>query len=262
MPERAFVREHTPRPGETHLPGAHAPEAHLHAHQHEDTEPGAGRARLAAPRALWLALALALIAWQAAAGRPGVAAVLAAALLPLLALPRRAGPAWLLCVLAPLLGVAGLAGVYPAIAGQARRWSVRAALAALGYWWLLLAEPLLARKLWLGLHGGTPPRASWEASLDSGAVHVVAPLLGPGLLLGALLWALAAAALPWIVRGRHAALDIVAATVWAAAIVAAEPLIDAGGAAGAAHTHPRGAVLGGVLAGVLAVAARALRGPV
>jgi len=188
--------------------------------------------------------------------------VLAAALLPLLALPRRAGPAWLACALAPLLGAAGIAGAYPAIAGQARRWSVRAALGALGYWWLMLAEPLLAHRLWLGPHAGTPPRASWEGSLDSGAIHVVGPLLGAGLVFGALLWALAAAVLPWIVRGRNAALDIVAATAWAAALVVAEPLLDAGATAAGAHVQPRGAVLGGVLAGVLAVAARAVRGPV
>jgi hypothetical protein len=80
-----------------------------------------------------------------------------------------------------------------------------------------------------------------------------------GVLLGALLWALAATVLPWIVRGSSAALDIVAATVWSAALVSAAPMLDAGLSA---HASPRGAVLGGVLGGILAVAARALRGPV
>jgi len=64
------------------------------------------------------------------------------------------------------------------------------------------------------------------------------------------------------VRGRHAALDVVAATTWTAFIAAAAPLLDAGLSAHAAHPSPRGAVLGAVLAAVLAVAARALRGPV
>jgi len=216
----------------------------------------------ALPRLLWLGCALALVVWQLAAGRPGAALLAAAALLPLLALPSRAGPGWLVCLLAPALGLLGLAGAYPAIAGQARRWRARAALAALGYWWLLLAEPLADRRLWLGVAGGTPARATWEGSLSPAAVHVVGPLLGVGLLLGAALWVLAAVVLPWLVRGRSAALDVVAATVWSAALVTAAPMLDAGLPAHGAPASPRGAVLGGVLGGVLAVAARALRGPV
>jgi eukaryotic-like serine/threonine-protein kinase len=217
---------------------------------------------VALPRLVWLACAVLLVGWQAAVGRPGVALLLLAALIPLLALPRRAGPAWLTGGLAPALGVLGLAGAFPAIAGQARRWSARAALAALGYWWLTLAQPLLAMRLWLGSAPGAPARTAWEGSLSSAAVHVVGPLFTLGVLLGALLWALGAVVLPWIVRGHSAALDVVAATVWSAAIVASAPLVDSGLGAHAAHPSPRGAVLGGVLGGALAVAARALRGPV
>jgi len=94
------------------------------------------------------------------------------------------------------------------------------------------------------------------------AAHVIAPLLTFGVLLGALLWALAAAVLPWIVRGRSAALDVIAVSVWSAAIAAAAPALDAGLSAHAAHPSPRGAVLGALLGAVVAVAARALRGPV
>ena len=158
--------------------------------------------------------------------------------------------------------MAGLAGAYPALAGQAGRWRMRAAYGALGYWWLALAEPLLGRHLWLGPLAGTPARSVWEGSLNHAAVDVIGPLLSLGVLLGAALWAGAAALLPLIVRGRSAALDIVAATVWSAAIVAAEPIIDRGLSAQAAQASPRGAILGAVLGGVLAVAARALRGPV
>ena len=43
----------------------------------------------------------------------------------------------------PLLGLATLAGAYPALAGRARGWFTRAALGALGAWWALLAAPLL-----------------------------------------------------------------------------------------------------------------------
>ena len=225
----------------------------------DDQRARAGVRRLRLPRALWLGSALALAAWQAFAGRPGVALIVLAAAAPLVALPRRAGVGWMSCALAPVLGLAGLAGAFPAIAGQARRWSERAALGALGYWWLVLSEPLLARRLWLGEPAGTPARAAWEGSPGSAAVHVVGPMLSLGVLLGAALWAGGAVALPWVVRGRRAALDVVAATVWAAVLAATAPLLDGGASV---HAAPRGAVLGAILGAGLAVAARALRGPV
>ena len=230
-------------------------------------EPARRPARRGLPRLLWLAAAMALCIWQASAGRPGVALLALAALLPIAALPigrrDRAGTGgWLACALAPALGASGLAGAFPAIAGQAARWRMRAALGALGYWWLLLAEPLLDRHLWLGPAAGTPPRPSWEGSLTATAVHVLGPLLSLGVLLGAALWASAAILLPLLVRGQNAALDALAAVVWSAAIVVAAPLLDSGLAAHASHPNPRGAILGAVLGGAVAVAARALRGPV
>jgi hypothetical protein len=156
----------------------------------------------------------------------------------------------------------GLAGAFPALAGQAATTRARAGLAALGYWWLLLAQPLVGRRLWLWPHETPVPQAAtWSGSLTGTATHVLRPLLVVGTLEGAALWALAAAVLPWVVRGRSAALDIVAATVWAAALASAEGLLD-GGSLHAAHTAPHGAILGAVLCGALAVCARALRGPV
>jgi hypothetical protein len=68
--------------------------------------------------------------------------------------------------------------------------------------------------------------------------------------------------LPWIVRGASAAIDIVAATAWSAALLSAVPVVRAVAAGHAVQASPRGAVLGAVLGGVIAVAARALRGPV
>jgi hypothetical protein len=223
--------------------------------------------RIRLPRGVWGAGAAAVILWQAFAGRPGVALLLLAGLAPLAALPaeREDGPlgaGWLGCALAPVLGLAGLAGAFPAIAGQASRWRDRAALAALGYWWLALAAPLLGRRLWLTESAHTPARAAWEGSLSLTASHVIAPLLALGVLLGVLLWALGAAMLPWIVRGRSAALDVVAVTVWSAALVAFAPVVDAGLSAHAAHPSPRGAVLGAIVGALVAVGARALRGPV
>jgi hypothetical protein len=245
--------------------GAHLQE--LRAISQAAGEPAQRTPRRGLPRAVWLVGALALAVWQTAAGRPGVGLLGLVALLPVVLLPigrrDRAGTGgWLACALAPVLGTIGLAGAFPAIAGQAPRWRMRAALGALGYWWLALAEPLLARHLWLGPAAGTPPRTVWEGSLSSTAVHVIGPLLSTGLLLGAALWAAGAALLPLLVRGRNAALDVVAAVVWAAALAAAAPSLGAGLVGHAAHATPRGAIVGAVLGAALAVAARALRGPV
>jgi hypothetical protein len=216
----------------------------------------------ALPRVMALACGAAVIVWEAWAGRPGVALLMLAAVFPLLAVPSPVRRGWPLAGLAPLLGLVGLAGAYPAVAGQAARWRNRAALGALGYWWLTLAEPLLSRQLWLGEPAGTPPRAVWEGSVSSAALHVVGPALALGVLLGAALWALAAVLLPLIVRGRSAALDVLAATVWSAGLVAAAPALDSGTLLGGAHAGGRGAILGAVFGALLAVAARALRGPV
>ncbi|HYM45763.1 MAG TPA: serine/threonine-protein kinase [Solirubrobacteraceae bacterium] len=223
--------------------------------------------RFAPPRAIWLGGVLAVAAWQAVSGRPGLALLLLALAAPLLFLGRRPGAGLLAGALAPLLGLVGLAGAYPALAGQAARWSRRAALGALGYFWLILSEPLLAggspaTHLWLGPPSGTPPRAIWEHSLDAAAMHVLAPALTLSLVLGAALWAAGAAVLPWIVRGRNAVLDTVLAVTWSAALCAAAPVLDAGLSSDTPLLHPRGAVLGAVLGGAVAIAARALRGPV
>jgi hypothetical protein len=230
--------------------------------------------RLALPRGVWIGGAAAAIVWEAWSGRGGVALLLLAALAPLAALSsersREAGPeggrvagaGLFAAALAPILGLAGLAGAFPAVAGQASRWRTRAALGALGYWWLTLSEPLLSRRLWLGMPAGTPPHAAWEGSLSSAAVHVVGPMLSLGVLLGAALWGAGAVCLPWIVRGRRAALDVVAVTTWSAGLAAAAPMLDRGISSAAAHPSPRGAVLGAVLGAVFAVAARAMRGPV
>jgi serine/threonine protein kinase len=233
----------------------------------DEHEQAARSRRIRLPRAVWLAFALIVIGWQVFAGRSGVALLVLAALLPLVVAPaegpsRRVGAGWLVCALAPALGVAGLAGAFPALVGQASRWRDRAWFAALGYWWLVLAGPLLDRQLWLAQPSHAPARAVWEGSLSTTATHVIAPLLVLGTLLGALLWGVAGVVLPWIVRGRSAALDLVAVTIWSAAIAAAAPALDAGLSAHVSHPNPRGAVLGAILGAVLAVAARALRGPV
>jgi hypothetical protein len=165
-------------------------------------------------------------------------------------------------VLAPVLGLAGLAGAFPALAGQRATWRARAALAVLSFWWLALAEPLLVRRLWLGPPAGVSPRGVWEASFGKAATDVVGAALTPELLIGAAVWALAATILPWIVRGSSAALDVAAAVGWTVALLAATPLLERALLSHASGPSPHGALIGAVLGCALAVGARALRGPV
>jgi serine/threonine protein kinase len=283
VPERLPAPERVPVPEPPAVPERHSVRAR---EVSIDEEPSTGSARrgiarrAVLPRRVWLACALAAIVWQSWVGHPGAALLAFAAFLPLVVAPshrrrghtaRRTeshragsagtGPGWWAGTLAPVLGIAGLAGAFPAIAGQATAWRKRATLGALGYWWLTLAEPLFARHLWLGEPPGTPARAVWEGSLSSTAVHVIGPMLSLGVLFGATLWATGSVLLPWLVRGRSAVLDVVAATTWSAAIATAAPVLDSG-LFSHAHPSPRGAVLGAILGGTLAVAARALRGPV
>jgi hypothetical protein len=223
--------------------------------------------RLPVPRAVWAGCVIAAASWQVASARPGIALLLLIAAAPLLLLGPRPGVGWLTAGLAPLLGLVGLAGAYPALAGQVSHWSRRAALGALGYWWLALAEPLLGgglygTRLWLSPPDAATPRAVWEGSLHGAAIHVIGPMLTLGLLSGAALWAAAAAVLPLIVRGASAILDTLAAVILSTALLVATPYFDAGLSAGVALPQPRGAVLGAVTGAAIAIAGRALRGPV
>ena len=203
---------------------------------------GAALAVLLAPRLGWIAMACALVAW---AGGP-TALVIALAAAPTVVLLRRAGTLWSVPAGAPLMGLAGLAGAWPALAAQATRPWQRAALGALGGWWLALAEVLTGDRLALG----APPGAALDAKhLD--------PLLTSGALALVGLWAVAALALPVVVRGRALAADVVGATVWAAALGSATQAV-----ADTLSWQPtmRGLVAGAVVAGGLAVAFAASRG--
>ncbi|HEY6762721.1 MAG TPA: hypothetical protein VI318_24680, partial [Baekduia sp.] len=189
------------------------------------------------PRITWIAVATSITVWLATAA-PDRAWLAAAAALPILLLLRRASPAtWSLPALAPVLGLATVVGAFPAVAGRAANdlWT-RAALGALGAWLTLLAEPVLHRTLLLG----APDNDGGAHALQAIATAPAIALVG--------LWAVAAAVLPLLVRGRILAVDLVAATGWAAALAAASQA-----AIGAA---PRGLVVGAVAAGVLAVVPR------
>ncbi len=215
----------------------------------------AGLAVLVLPRLAWLATAAVLLAWLAAAA-PGIALLVLFAVAPVpLLLPRR-GEAWSLPAGAALLGVLGLAVAWPALAGQARRASTRAALGALGGLWLVLAETLTSDRLLTGQPRDVLAVDTWQGSVVDAVTGALAPLLSGGTLAFAALWALAAALLPLLVRGRSAALDIVAAAGWAATLAAATQALSRA----LVLESPRGLVLGALAAGAVAVAARAARG--
>jgi hypothetical protein len=223
----------------------------------------AGAAGLVAvlPRAGWLMCAALLTIWLAATGAAGTAVVVGAAGLAVVLLLRGApGSLWSLPVLAPVLGALGIAGAWPAIAGQARRPLWRAALGALGFWWLALAEPLVGRTLLLGPAPHTQPRRAWEGSAGDAFQHVLGPLLSGGALAIALLWAGGALLLPLLVRGRSAAVDAVGATVWAAGLAAATQAIARALAWPGGAPVARGVVAGAIAAGLVAVVACASRG--
>jgi hypothetical protein len=202
------------------------------------------------PRAGWLLAAVATLG-VVAAERPGAALLGAAALAPVPPLLYRRGALWSVPAVAPLLGLASLAGAYPALVGHARGALTRAALGALGAWWALLAAPLLGRETLGGVDSFVLP-ANAQRALDD----VLAPLVTGGALLYAAVWALAALVLPWLVRGRWLSLDIVAACAWAAALGAS----TAATAEFIGGPEPRGVVLGAAMAGLLAVGVPHLRG--
>ncbi|MCD6725676.1 MAG: hypothetical protein LT070_00335, partial [Solirubrobacteraceae bacterium] len=209
----------------------------------------------ALPRVGWLLSVLAAVVSLAIAGSPGSALLVSAAALPCVLLMR--SPAlWSAPLLAVLLGLGGLALAWVALAGQASGWLRRASLGALGLWWLTLAELLTGRALLFTAPPAGAPPAGWERSLAAAGGDVLTPLVSGPTLAACALWALAAAVLPWLVRGSRLAFDLVAAAAWTAAVAA--------GTAAIAAVELRGALAGAVLAAALALAgatARAARAP-
>jgi eukaryotic-like serine/threonine-protein kinase len=235
--------------------------------------PAAARRKLwlpALPRLAWTVAVLVLLGWQLGAGRSGLALLLAAGALPLLlAMPRRASVAWLAGALAPLLGLAGLAAAFPALASFPSSARTRAWLGALGYWWLCLAEVGLGRGLApaLSFSAGFPSanagaawrRPGWESSISS-AAHAIGPLLSPAMLAGAAVWALGAVLAPMLVRGAGVALDAPLAGLWTAAMLAGPGLLAGILMSGAADPAPPASAIVGALLGALLLLAGALSG--
>ena len=188
----------------------------------------AASATLLLPRLGWLAAVAFACATTAIQGHDGLALVLAAAAAaPIVALPVTP-TAWPLAAAAPALGLvgpAGLAGAWPALAGLARTPWRRAALAASGWLWLLAAGALARTHAPRhGLYVPNPPgpaRHVWSDSLGATVHHLLPAYVHTGVLLGAAAWALAAVLVPYLIRGRSTIGDAVRMLVWSAATVAA-----------------------------------------
>jgi hypothetical protein len=212
----------------------------------------AGAAALLLPRLGWGVLAIALAVLALSQHLPGAAGMIAIAFLLPLALSPAAPTTWPLSAGAPALGLIGLAGAWPAVAGRAATPWRRATLGAIGWVWLLLASAIAGKALYLPLVPGTAPPHAWMSSLSATVDHLLRPEISAGVLAPAVVWALAAVVLPWLVRGTSLVLDAGRVVIWAAVVVSAT-----GAAIAAVHGSDVGAAPSAVL-GALACAAVAL----
>jgi eukaryotic-like serine/threonine-protein kinase len=216
------------------------------------------------PRAGWMLAAAALVLALAVgpAPRPGAALLVAALAAGPPLLLRSDGRSWSLPAAAPALGLLGLAGAFPALAGHAPRWSARAALGALGAWWLVLAEPLLGKALVFGPAPGTPSRPGFDGAPGIAAGDVLAKACSSGALLLAVVWAAAALVAPWLVRGRSLPADVAGAATWAAGLAATTAALGEWLGARVEQAQPHALVPGAVAAaGLTLVLAHARRPP-
>jgi hypothetical protein len=205
------------------------------------------------PRLGWLAMATTLCFWLASptVAREGSAVLLLAAFVPIPLLVPRAPALWSLPTFAPLFAAAGAGPAYAGLAGQAATWGRRAALAAIGFLWVGLAEAAIRHPLVFGLADGQRTAAYWQhdgwRALGDGLV----PLFSSPALLSAAAWGAFAALLPVLVRGRRLAADLLAAAVWAGGLYAA--MLGVETVAGPSATA-RGALAGAAAGAALAVA--------
>jgi hypothetical protein len=119
----------------------------------------------------------------------------------------------------------------------------------------VLAEVVTGNELLFGAPSGVHPRGAWESSLSAGASDALFPAIASTALAPVVVWAAFAAVLPVLVRGRALVLDVLGAGVWAAGLVAAHTVLAGLMAGDVPLNDARGAVAGGVLAVVVAVAA-------
>lgn len=207
------------------------------------------------PRLGWLTGAAAGVAWLAVGSphRPGAAVLVGAGLLACPVLLPRSGAWWSLPLLAPALAALGLACAWPALAALAPRLYQRAALGALGAWWVALAEPLSGRELYLGQAAGIAPSVAWTSSARDGALDALTPLVTSGALAALLVWAVAAAVLPWTLRDRSPGAVAIGVLVWVAGLLAATEMLAGALRGTISRGDPRGALAGAAVGGLAAV---------
>ena len=217
----------------------------------------AGAAVLLLPRLGWWGLIIALAAVAVSRSLPGAAGVITIALLLPIVLSPMAASIWPLSAGAPALGLIGLAGAWPAVAGRAGTPWRRAALGAIGWVWLLLASAIAGKALYLPLVPGVAPPHAWMRSLSVTVEHLLRPEISAGVLAPALVWALAAVTLPWLVRGGSLVLDVARVVVWATVLVSATGVAVAawhGSATGPSGLAAPTALLGALASAVVALA--------
>ena len=216
------------------------------------------------PRVGWALSALFLCGWLGTpeADRPGTALLLAATLAPTPLLLPRAGLLWSVPALAPLLGAIALAPLFVGLAALASTAWRRAGLAAAGFLWLAAAEVITEDQLLFGTADGTLARARWEGSLVDAAGDALLPLISSPALAPAFVWVVFAVALPFLVRGRWAAMDLLAGAAWAAGLILAHEALGDLLAATTELERARGVVAGAALGGLVAVTMTLITSPV
>ena len=199
---------------------------------------------------------IALAALAVSQHLPGAAVVIAIAFLLPLVISPAAATTWPLSAGAPALGLIGLAGAWPAVAARATTPWRRATLGAVGWIWLLLASAVAGKALYLPLVPGVAPPHAWMSSMTTTIDHLLRPEVSAGVLAPALVWALGAVTLPWLVRGGSVVLDVVRVVVWAGIVVSATGAAVAAvhGSAGAGGVSAPTALVGAVACAAVALA--------
>ena len=172
------------------------------------------------------AAAVTLLAGPLGAG--GLALVVSLLALPLLAL---GAPAVSLPItLSPFFAYLGAAAALPALGAAASTLAARAVLGASAWLWMAALGLAFGTGPDLGI--GEPAPGGWAEDVGTAASSVLVPLFDPASLAGAATFALAAVFLGWVLSARHAAIALLGAMLWAAALEASLALVAGGALAG------------------------------
>jgi hypothetical protein len=213
---------------------------------------------VALPRVGYAILALGLTLIAVAQGHSGEALMLALAALVPIAVAPRGEPLWSLAGGAPLLGIVGLGGVWPALAARATSIRARATLGLAGWLWLAIGSPLSGTNLYIAPPPGGPPISLWGTSAYDATHHVLGSLLSSGALAAAPVWAVAAALLPMLISGRSLLLDAARVGVWAVGLLVGTELAIGVTHFGVGSASLHGGVVGAAVGGLIALVPTAL----